>query len=230
MSDALETEIWQIPLAVEFSLRQRAVLSDSERDRAERFRFDDDRRRYVVAHAATRSILGQRLSVSPELLQFTAGQFGKPELIGGGDLQFNLSHSGDLALLAVTHGAAVGVDVEQLDRVRRGGEAIERFLSARERHDLAQLSGNERETALARLWVCKEAWLKATGEGLSRPLDSFDMAFDGGQPRVAAVRPYSADAVGWTMSLLELNEPYTAALAVRAVPIAISLRSWTPSS
>lgn len=147
--------------------------------------------------------------------------------MGAEDVEFNLSHSGDLALLAVTRGALVGIDVEQYQRIERGLPAIERHLSLLERNELAAMPADQNQAALALLWVCKEAWIKATGEGLSRPLHSFDISIAGPEPRLLATRPLDEQANGWLLAQLSTPGPYMAAVAVKAPEIAIRMHDWS---
>ncbi len=152
---------------------------------------------------------------------------GKPALNDFPEVQFNLTHSGELALLAVTRDVPLGIDVEQRARIVRSLPAIERQLSASERSELAGLTEPQRQATLARLWVCKEAWIKGTGEGLTRPLDSFDVSLTGDQPQLMATRPLAHQAAEWRLSAIELAEPYVAALAVQSPSVEINIRDWS---
>ncbi len=140
------------------------VLSAHERERAERFAAEAQARRWSAARAALRVTLGERLGIAPADVVFAAGEHGKPELAGAA-LRFNLSHAGELALIALAE-REVGVDVERTDRSAR---AVTRALTAGER---AALDGGEHE--LLRIWCRKEALAKAIGRGLQWAPEAFD--------------------------------------------------------
>lgn len=202
-------------------------LSDDEQARAAGFRFETDRRRFVRAHTAKRAILADCVQTAPELLEFATGKNGKPELVHGGDLRFNMSHSGELALFAICLGHAVGVDVELRERIERGAAWLEKAMSTHERGAMLELPENMKNESLSRLWVCKEAWIKATGEGLSQPLDSFDVSISSnGEAQLLATRPNPADAADWSLKLVEVGQEYVAAVAAKAPQFDIQLRDW----
>jgi 4'-phosphopantetheinyl transferase len=153
------------------------LLDAEERRRAERFRFDCHRVRWTQARAHSRRILGAYLTCAPEAVEFALDAHGKPRLrspVRYHDFEFNLSHSGDLALFAIARGRRVGVDVEVTPRldVRR---LSKRVLTERERAPLRELSGPRLEHEFLRCWTRKEAWIKALGDGMSRDLQSFEV-------------------------------------------------------
>lgn len=164
-----------------------ALLSEDERERAARL---TDRSRWIVARAALRTVLARELAVAPGALRFALGPHGKPELPGT-SLRFNLSHSGDRAVIAVA-GVEVGVDVE---RTARRSSAVERTLTAAER---AALTGADRHVELLRVWCRKEALAKALGGGLGWAPETFD-----------TTRPD-----GHVLADLDPGEGYVGALAV----------------
>ena len=168
--------------------RLERLLSAEERERAARLAAAS---RWIVARAAVRIVLGDRLGVPAADVRITTGPHGKPELAGA-SLRFNHSHSGDRALVALAHGVEVGVDVE---RLARRSQAIERTLTAGER---AALDENDRHTALLRIWCRKEALAKAIGGGLGWAPEEFDTSAPDAHALVD----------------LELDEGYVGALAV----------------
>ncbi len=156
--------IWHIPLSEEPTADDHALLDAVERRRAERFLREDDRRRYVRAHAAMRRILAQEAACRPERLVFVAGEYGKPALADG-SVRFNLSHSGDHAVLATSFEVEVGVDIEirAIDTQR-----IARLVLAEgEMKAFAALPADVQEAVFLRAWTRKEAVLKAVGCGLT---------------------------------------------------------------
>lgn len=150
-----------------------AELSPAERARAERFRQDRDRRRYLASHAALRQVLAQHLGVLAAELRFDEGPHGKPRLVDHPDCHFNLSHSGELALIGIGIDAAIGVDIESLVPMP-DAEALARLhFTASEQEALASLSMADRDAGFLRLWTRKEACLKALGTGLSLAPSTF---------------------------------------------------------
>ncbi len=203
--------IWRVSLAgTATSVEQaRAMLSQEERDRAARFRFPRDEERFIIAHGRLRSVLGRYLGAAAQEVRFRNGPKGKPSLADPvSDIRFNLAHSGELALFAVTRGNDVGVDIE---RVRPGislEKIADRFFSAREAAELRSLPREERPAAFFRCWTRKEALLKALGEGLTFGLARFT-APEGPQ---------------WLLRDLDPAPGYAGAVAVRG-PIH-ELRRW----
>lgn len=191
-------------------------LSAEERARGARFLFQRDRDRYVNARAALRQILGACLGLAPCAVRFTYGVHGKPALAtGGAPIRFNLSHSGDRALVAVALGREIGVDLEAVRQdVDHEGIARDNF-TPYECAAIATHPGPERAAAFFRCWVAKEAYLKARGEGLSAPLSAFEV--DPSAP-ADALRWSTLDTDGrtWRVVPLRAEPDHVAALACEA--------------
>jgi 4'-phosphopantetheinyl transferase len=221
--DADELHFWLIPTGLSpVSLRELAVtLAPDEQERAERFRFERDRIRYVAARGSLRRILGRYLRIAPAALSFTYSNYGKPALAPTGEdaglLSFNISHSGDWAACAVTLDRRVGVDIEQARPELADGTIAERFFSPREVAALRLLPHNEQAAAFFRCWTRKEAFVKARGEGLSLPLDRFDVSLLPGEPP-ALLRTLDdpAEAERWRVFALPVPPGYEAAVVVEA--------------
>ena len=144
-----------------------AVLSRDELLRAGRFAHVLDRERFISAHGALRMVLGLYVSMDPQSLEFRTGPMGKPALVQTfTDLRFNLSHSGDLALIAVTRGREVGVDVERVQRDIEFDPIVEHYFEPAEAWDLRTAPPHERVGKFFDLWTRKEACVKAEGGGL----------------------------------------------------------------
>lgn len=152
-----------------------AVLSDAERERAERFRFERDRDRYIARRGMLRTLLGERLNRAPTALSFTSNDYGKPALADGG-CAFNLSHSRGLALFAFSDGIAVGCDVEYHDERFLAEKIPDRLFSAAELSEFRAFAPEHQTAAFFDGWTRKEAFIKARGLGLALPLDSFDVS------------------------------------------------------
>ena len=225
-----EVHVWRVSLGpasadVEGML---SLLDEEEKARADRFRFQRDRVRFVVAHAALRRILSHYLQRPPAVLSFRQNQYGKPSLTGPDDwLHFNLSHSGGLALVAVAAGGPVGVDVEVM-RDDFGGEAIaRRFFSPSEVEALFSLPQEQRTPAFFLCWTRKEAFIKAVGKGVSFPLDGFAVSLQPDRPaRVLWVQDDPQEAERWTLVDLAPGPGYAGALALRWQPQRVCLWKW----
>ncbi|MCC6299524.1 MAG: 4'-phosphopantetheinyl transferase superfamily protein [Anaerolineales bacterium] len=204
-------DVWRIRL-VSSALDENA-LSAEERQRAAKFHFEEDRRRYIVSHASLRGILARYLSVEPIQLKFSVNEYGKP-FLADRELEFNLSHSGEYALVAVTRGRNIGVDVEQIRAEVEIEELASRNFSPREVSELMALPPAQRIIGFFNCWTRKEAYIKAQGLGLSLPLDSFDVSL--GEPAVLrATRPNADEAVQWTALSLTVDTNHAGAVAVR---------------
>jgi 4'-phosphopantetheinyl transferase len=215
--------VWRVPLDDVSQLEAYLpTLSAEEQARADRFFRDVHRRRFVIAHGALRRILADYLDVMPGVLEFVTGEHGKPALtpIAGPQpaaVEFNLSHSGDLALVAVTRANPVGVDVEQWDEGVECLELAERFFSPNERRALRALAKapNHVVAGFFAAWTRKEAYLKATGHGIVRGLHHFDVTLAPGEPARLVADRLDRDATErWTMTELAPAEGYSAALVV----------------
>lgn len=148
------------------------VLSEAEQARANRFKFERDQRRFIVSRSRLRAILGRYINQSPTDVKFDYGEFGKPFVPAEPTLQFNLSHSGEIALCAVTLGRKLGIDIEQLRSIKDLASLSRRCLTHQEQSMLQQQLTSEQPLAFLQYWTCKEAYLKAIGKGLTQSLQS----------------------------------------------------------
>jgi 4'-phosphopantetheinyl transferase len=209
------------------------LLSAEEKERASRFRLEAARRDYVVARGLLRVILGRYLKMNPSQLHFSYGPQGKPRLVafaGHVDLRFNVSHSQGLALFAFTQGREIGVDLECI-RTELDREAIAaRVLSPTEQQALNGLPAIKRRRAFYRLWTCKEAYVKATGKGLSLELNGFEitLASDGFS---APLRVSNDVEEHSRCAICELNpaDNYAAAVVVEGAEWKLACWDWNPS-
>jgi 4'-phosphopantetheinyl transferase len=210
--------VWRIRLDDEDS-EALSVLSSDERERAHRFHFDDHRRAFVVAHAAMRRILAWYADVPATSLVFTTGEFGKPALADIPNLQFNLSHSGDFALVAVAQRGAVGVDVERWNAAVDHLNLAEHFFSEGECAALQALATASEQVVAGffAAWSRKEAYLKASGHGITRGLHHFNVSLAPGEPaRLIADELDSLAADRWVMCELPVGDGYSAAVVATA--------------
>jgi 4'-phosphopantetheinyl transferase len=162
--------IWLIPLDAGLPGLDRQLLDDSERARAARFRVPRDRERFAVCHCAVRHILGGYLRRDPARLTFEAGEHGRPRMAVEGEracIDFNLTHSGDLALLAIVAHGPIGVDVEALREVVRSVALARRYMTVAETDVIEAASAAQRSATFLTCWTRKEAVLKSSGAGLT---------------------------------------------------------------
>ena len=200
------------------------LLSSSEQERAARFKFDQHHQRFVVAHAALRSILSQYLKTTPLNLQFVNGVDGKPKLaeeFARSDVRFNLSHSFDVALLAVTRGREIGIDVELVKEDYAFDDVAARFFTAQELAAFRALPVHLQRQGFFKCWTSKEAFLKAKGTGLYGKLDEVEITLSREQ-RVLI----NASVPGWTLSELNPGNNYEAALVIEGGAVPIERYRW----
>jgi 4'-phosphopantetheinyl transferase len=217
-----EVQLWRVDLEAirAEESRWREVLSDDETKRASRFHFPADRQRFVAARALLRKILAAYLpATDPIELNFSYSKRDKPSLAvahAASRLRFNVSHSGGIALYAVARRREIGVDVEQVRRDFDVEPIARRFFSAHEQKQLAALSAEQRVDAFFRCWTRKEAYIKATGDGLSLPLHQFDVSLDSlATNALLATRPDAAEAERWVLREVPGGVGYSAALCVQ---------------
>jgi 4'-phosphopantetheinyl transferase len=190
-----------------------AVLSDDEKARQRSFVSPDLRRRFGVARAGLRTLLGRHLDRDPRSLAFVTNEFGKPRLAGDGQVHFNLSHCEERAVLAISN-AEVGIDLER-ERSIEHVDLAKRYFHANEVAAIKASRGEaEQRRAFFLVWTLKEAVVKALGTGLSTPLDSFEVAIGVSRPRLA-VAPEGAPEIWWLHAAMA--DGYWRALAVPGV-------------
>lgn len=226
--------VWRISLDQPTSLRDglQHALSADERERAGRFVFAKDRERFVVARVALRDILSRYLQMAAGDIRFEYSEFGKPGLarLHQSNLQFNLSHSNGVALLALTLTRRLGIDVEFLRPVNDFEQIARRFFSANESATLFRLPAAQRPLAFLTCWTRKEAYIKAIGEGLSHPLEHFDVSLAPDQPAaLLATRPDPAEAARWSLHGLAAGAGYVAALAAEGRDHQLFCWQWQPT-
>jgi 4'-phosphopantetheinyl transferase len=197
-----------------------ALLSADERARADRFRFAIDRRRFTAARGLLRVLLGRTLGTPPGEIAFSYGACGKPALSRPADsgLEFNLTHSHGMALIATSWGPSVGIDLE-FQRVAFDFRGIAgRFFTPREFGQIEALPEAAQRPAFFRGWTLKEAFLKARGNGLWLGLDQFEVSIDPEVPARLLRTAWDPDeARRWTLHDLDVADGFAAALAVEGV-------------
>ncbi len=215
-----EIHVWRAALDLTASriTSLRASLSPDEQARANRFRFDKPREHFITARGLLRAILSRYLHVPPGQLQFRYSPHGKPSLILSGKhtFNFNLSHSERLGLYAVSCAQSIGIDLERVRPVSDMEQLVERFFSVQERAVFRTLPANQKLEAFFACWTRKEAYLKARGEGLTLPLDQFDVSLTPGEPAILLSDRKNPQATSqWSLQDLHPGSEYVAALAVK---------------
>ena len=204
-----------------------ALLSSAELERATRFHFADHREFYTIRRGILRIILARYLKRDPDELEFSYGARGKPELPGAA-LHFNDSHSGDFALLAVTAACPLGVDIENARPIPDFENIAENYFSPREVAMMRALSSESRMHAFYTAWTRKEAFLKATGEGIGESLAKVEVTLaPDDEPAILALPGDPQAWAEWKLKAFSPAPGYLAALAFRHADL--KLRLWNVS-
>ena len=201
-------------------------LNEDESVRAQRFHFEQDKARFIVCRGALRTIIGCYLHIEPSGVRFSYGPHGKPyleETVGDSTFRFNLGHSNDIALCAFTRCREIGVDIEYIRDLPDADQIAYRFFSADEIATLHALPASQRRQAFFNCWTRKEAYIKATGKGLSQPLDQFEVSLAPTEPAsLRSVKGAPEEASRWSLKALTPASGYAAALAVEG-------HNWRPA-
>ncbi len=204
-------DLWHIPLDTKTT---GASLSGDERERAQKFRFPIHRTRFIAARHALRTVLGRYLDRTPASIRFAYGPHGKP-FVSGVPLSFNLSHSAGKALLAVCWKRHLGVDLEQMRPAADLSALAERYFAPAEADEIRTMPSAEQVDAFYRCWTRKEAYIKARGEGLAIPLDSFTVP-TGPEPSAYLLSSQFGhqEVLRWKFLSVPCASGFTGALAV----------------
>ena len=227
-----KVQIWNISLQIPSSelnsvqSRYWSCLSQDEKDRANRFRFPKDKRRFVIARGTLRYLLSRQFDQSPEAVTFCYGTYGKPsvkESLAGTqcDFHFNLSHSEEMALCVLGHDRKVGIDIEHLRPIERLDSLMKRTLVPHEQQAVESEQAADQSRAFLQRWTCKEAYLKAIGLGLTRSMQTVEVQLS--PPKL--LRVPERCAAGWRLHLIALPKDYVGALTV-AGEVKITHHQW----
>ena len=206
------------------------MLSEEEQRKTERFHLDKDRKRFIVTRGVLRTILSRYLDVEPNRLRLGYCSLGKPYLVeksNGEEICFNLSHSHNLSLYAFTRGRQIGVDIEYIHPITEADQIVARFFSSNEHAIWQQLPKGQKQEAFFNCWTRKEAYLKARGEGLSLPLDQFDVSFDPGKRAALLLTSGASDESSrWLLRAIQPGPGYVAALVVEGHDWRLKCWEW----
>ena len=210
-----------------------AFLSEDEKSKARRYRFEENRNEYILGRGLLRFLLGKYMALAPGALQFVYSPYGKPSLMGEAGAQrmvFNLSHSHGIALFAFARGRELGIDLERIRPEAAQDGVAERFFSAKEVSTLRSLPEHAQPLGFFNCWTRKEAYIKARGEGLSLPLNQFDVSLVPGEPAaLLESRVDPADINRWTLRALNMGTQYVAAMVVEGQQWNLKCWDWQPS-
>jgi 4'-phosphopantetheinyl transferase len=223
--------IWQIDLSLQGNFNDHTeLLSVDENERSDRFYFEKDRRRFIASRRALRVVLSKYLSIAPQDVAFFYATHGKPELTSGlseSGIRFNLSHSGELALIAVVQDLQVGVDIELINREVAFDKIASRFFPPEETCILRCLSPEKRARVFFSSWTRKEAYIKALGNGFSLLTDNSDAAWGRGISAALLRAECFADELSrWSVYDISPSDKYAAALVVEGKKHRLEQRSW----
>lgn len=228
-------ELWliRLDLSEQARLSLHRTLSGSERERARAFHWEQDRKRFVVARGALRDILSRYLGHRPEQLRFCYGPHGKPALhpaFSAPRVRFNLAHCEDLALVAVSEAADLGVDIERVRVMPDASQLVMHFFSPRESATFATLPEAQKPKAFFRLWTRKEAWLKATGEGIGQQLSQVEVSFLPDEPARLLAIPSAFTHTAWSLADVEPAPGFAGALAVARPEVICRYWIWNQTA
>lgn len=227
--DEIHVWAWDYEYSSDDLRRYISLLSPDEHLRMMKFYFEKARARYAVSHGILRSLLGRYLDLPPSSIRFEKNEFGKPHLAADFrtlELEFNLSHTDRLGLLAIANGSAVGVDIEEIRPVEP--RTVEHYFSAREQASLTHLKGSDWLEGFYSCWTSKEAILKAEGIGLNVKLDAFDVSLSPNvKATVLGVRPDAGLTSNWRLTDLRPAPGVVGALATNtSAPAKIRLAKF----
>ena len=206
----------------------RNLLTTEECQRADRYVTDLLTRRFTVCRGVLRQMIGALLEMRPTDVRIVTGPHGKPAIATDHtDVEFNVSHTGDLALMAFTRRRPIGIDVEAIDQRQTLNDLAARFFSTGECEQYFSLPEQQRRAAFYRIWTCKEAFLKATGTGMSFPLGRFTVsAFPDHPPGLLAVEGDPEAPSRWAYVIPEVDAHHAAALAVQGHGWTLRTHVW----
>jgi 4'-phosphopantetheinyl transferase len=226
-----QTHVWAVRLdgVAPIAADGTAILSPEEVEKAKRFHFPRDQARFAAARSMLRKILGHYLRSEPAEVRFNYGPKGKPFLDSASSpkLHFNLSHSENLALIALTWEGPVGVDVERIRPLSDSEELAERFFCENENAALKNVRAGERFDAFFDLWTRKEALIKATGDGMTDEGIKIDtLSTEERSAHLVDIRPGLVSLSDWDLHRFEPAKGFRAALAVAAKNMEVVTGLW----
>ena len=217
--NAIEIAIARLDMRPEAVPALAQWLSAEERRRADRYDFDRDRRRFIIARARLRQLLALRLMIRPEAVELVYGAHGKPALAQRSnqtDWRFSVSHCDEMAVYAFSRGREVGIDIEAIREVRDADTIVSQFFSRSEQAAYLALAPAEKMLGFFNCWTRKEAFVKALGHGLSHPLDCFDVSLAPDKPAgILRVKNTPGGDAAWSLDSFTPAPGFVAAVVAQ---------------
>jgi len=191
-----------------------SILSEDERERADKFKVEDKRQQYIITRGVLRQRLGLVTNIKPEDFMFKILEHGKPVLANNyqcADITFNVSHSYDLALIAISQKHHLGIDIEKINHESKHDQLVTRFFSKAEQTEFQTIAEANKARAFCACWTRKEAFIKAIGDGVSYGLDSFEVTVDPDK-QTPEINLHNPSGDTWSAINLPINNEYMACL------------------
>jgi 4'-phosphopantetheinyl transferase len=227
-----EAHIWRADLKFNecFQSSFLKLLSTDEKSRAHKFRFAKDSRNFIIARGILRSLIGKYLEINPAEISFQYSEFGKPGIADNHSLQFNISHSQNVALFAFIKKLNVGIDVEFVNQDIEVEDIATKFFSANEVSNLLALPEKQHALGFFNCWTRKEAFIKAVGEGLSFPLDKFEVSLEPDKPAKLLATDWEPKAVSrWSIYSMSPGPDLVGSLAIEGLVKDVKFWNWDKS-
>ncbi len=203
-----------------------SILSEDERERADKLKVEDKKQQYIITRGALRQRLGLLTNIEPKDFVFEYLEHGKPVLANNhqcADITFNVSHSNDLALIAIAQEQTIGIDIEKINHESDHQALMTRFFSKAEQAEFQTMPDTNKARAFCACWTRKEAFIKAVGDGVSYGLDKFDVAVDP-ENQTPDINLHKPSEERWSAINLPINDEYMASLV--GDRDSLSVRCW----
>lgn len=214
-----DVHVWLLDLNFEIDKidELKKILSEDEQIRANKFKFEYHQHRYIITRANLRIILSKYLQINPNKIEFYYSEKGKPSLeqkCNQKELEFNLSHSENLAIYGFTNNIKIGIDIEKIKDNCDVESLANRFFTLNEYHIISNLKGKEKLQAFYQAWTSKEAYFKATGEGLIGGLNNIEIALNSLERKLVSIHGNKQIINDWTLHKIDINDDYMATIAL----------------
>lgn len=224
-----EVHIWLVDLDFNLDLVDQLnnILCEDEQIKARKFRFEYLQNRFITTRANLRIILSKYLTISPQNIVFNYGEKGKPSLVKNINpeaIEFNVSHSENLALYSFIKQKKIGIDIEKIRDNCEVENLAQRFFTNNEYQIISRLRGRKQLQAFFQAWTSKEAYLKATGEGLGGGLDKIEINLENEARKILSIKDNQHLLENWTLHKIDINQDYIATLALENFQQAITFQ------
>lgn len=224
-----EIHVWRINFNAQLKAQRffHDLLNPDEKDRVSKFRFAKDKRKFNISRGVLRILVGEYLEMDPQKVTFRYEKYGKPQLQHETRMKFNVSHSGDMAIIGFVKDYDIGVDIEHVKNDFNVLDLAENFFSRHEIEMLRTIPPKEQPLAFYRCWTRKEAFIKAEGSGLSFPLHEFTVSMTKDNEAKLEHTDWNPDAKHqWSMFSFKPAQNYIAALAINDSATSFKVFDW----